>query len=208
MCLASWSTVFFWSCDAAVPAKVMVSPLTVRLKSVIEALSLKIGPAFEKSSASTSGLIWIWSMMLTPGTNEPLSTFINAALAESSGKSPLSVMSLPFRVIANGRQGQLRSTRLARRCQCRQCAGRPISGPGSLERTVADCRNQQRNNNQANQPGKAKRPPVNFRRSPRVGGCGMRQPAREPTIAPPSFRLPGLVPAGDMQPTDSTPRHL
>src|ERR1700722_17585869 len=41
VCVASCSTVFFWSCEAAVPAKVMVSPLTVRLKSGIEALSLK-----------------------------------------------------------------------------------------------------------------------------------------------------------------------
>src|ERR1700733_14193152 len=41
MRLASLSMVFFWSVDAAVPAKVMVSPLTVRLKSGIDALSEK-----------------------------------------------------------------------------------------------------------------------------------------------------------------------
>src|ERR1700758_3917502 len=55
VCVASRSTVLFWSCEAAVPAKVTVSPLTVRLKSRIEALSVKIGPAFEKSSDATAG---------------------------------------------------------------------------------------------------------------------------------------------------------
>ena len=40
--------------------------------------------------------------MLTPGGNAPLSAFISAALAESSGKSPLSVMSLALRAIESG----------------------------------------------------------------------------------------------------------
>ena len=100
--MAAWSIVFFWSVDAAVPAKVTVSTLTVRLKSVIDALSVKIGPALEKSSASTLGSILIWSMTLTPGPSAPLSVFISVALAESSGKSPLSVMLLPLRLIESG----------------------------------------------------------------------------------------------------------
>src|ERR1700739_223449 len=69
--VASCSTVLFWSCEPAVPANVMVSPLTVRLKSRIEALSLKTAPAFEKSSEATVGLRLIWSLMLTSGPSEP-----------------------------------------------------------------------------------------------------------------------------------------
>ncbi|BBZ51155.1 hypothetical protein MHEI_28720 [Mycobacterium heidelbergense] len=45
--------------------------------------------------------------MLTPGGSEPLSAFINAALAESSGKSPLSVKPLPLRVIDSGANDSL-----------------------------------------------------------------------------------------------------
>ena len=100
--MAAWSILFFWSVEAAVPAKVTVSTLTVRLKSVIDALSVKIGPAFEKSSASTLGSILIWSMTLTPAPRAPLSVFISTAFAESSGKSPLSVMLLPLRLIDSG----------------------------------------------------------------------------------------------------------
>lgn len=95
-------TAFCWSADDAVPERVTVSPLTERSKSVIASLAWKTGPAFAKSSASTLGLIWIWSTTLTPGGSAPLSEFISAALAESSGKSPLSVMLLPLRLIESG----------------------------------------------------------------------------------------------------------
>ena len=76
-----------------------MSPLTVKLKSLIDALSLNTGAAFEKSSESILGLIWVWSMKLMLGGSEPLSAFINDAFAESSGRSPVRVMSLPLRMI-------------------------------------------------------------------------------------------------------------
>ncbi len=49
---------------------------------VIDALFLKIVPAFEKSSASTFGLIRIWSTTSTPAGNEFFSTFVSTDLAE------------------------------------------------------------------------------------------------------------------------------
>lgn len=82
---AACATADFCSIDAAVPIKITLSTLTVRLKSGMGALALKTGPAFVKSSALASGLIQIWSMTLTSGVSEPLSAFISAALAESSG---------------------------------------------------------------------------------------------------------------------------
>ncbi len=137
---------------------------------MIDALPVKIGPAFEKSSASTLGSILIWSMTLTPGPSAPLTVFISVALAESSGKSPLSVMLLPLRLIESGARDNFGAPGLFDGAF--QLLG-PAPDRGCS--SVADCRYQQRYNHQANQPGKAATP------------RGARHDPK-PTIRPPVLR--------------------
>src|SRR5262245_9186342 len=80
----------------------MVSPLTARLKSVIDAAALKTGPALEKSSELTSGLTRTLSMMSTSGPADVFIVSTSDAFAAALGRSPWIVMLLPLRVIDKG----------------------------------------------------------------------------------------------------------
>ncbi|CAM2960849.1 hypothetical protein MYIN104542_12120 [Mycobacterium intermedium] len=75
------------------------------MNSGIDAAAKKMGSAFEKSSEWTRGSIRIWSMTLTPGVTMDFIDAISAALEFSSGKSPMSVIVLPLRLIDSSDNG-------------------------------------------------------------------------------------------------------
>src|ERR1700722_1159776 len=187
----------------------MLPPSTVRLKSVIDALFLKTAPAFEKSSASTFGLIRIWSTMLTPAGRAFFSTFVSTAFAESSGKSPVRVTSLPLRAIESGAKD---NGGLPGLLEEPVAGGTPAGPTPDRSRSNAPWPIAAISNGTTTKPISHGRPSERRREIGARHGSAVAvarpKRARKPKTAPSSMHLPGrLRPAGDMQPTDSALRN-
>src|ERR1700739_4255983 len=134
--------------------------------------------------------------MLTLPGSEPLNAFISAVLAESSGKSPLSVMLLPLRVIDSGAKDNLGAPDLLDGVTAGSAPNAPLveRGRSNAAWPIAAISN-----------GITTRPISQGRPSDRRAEPGAVWPTRpaKGTIAPSSARQPRFGSAGDMQPTQS-----